>query len=483
LTSQELGGLSVGEEVLILELAMAQQVQRAEPLLRARVRTDTGAFGWITVEMPSGPPLLDPLNLYSPEAMRSPGWCGRPPPVAVVSETPRLTLSCAYEGTAEAWEPDGQYRVLRTVTLRSTPAHDSALRGTLTAGVVVSVHEVRRMGAPSGSIGSHDGPIRLHVSSLPIAGRGQQHRGWISSERSSGRRLLDPRNMLEFDKAISVCAKEGATIIPSAPSTDERTMDMSEFKVLLPREHGRALGLRAGHSESGHALVVEDVAGGGLLEIWNKAYPSRQVITGDEIVNVNGRSGDSQGLAEELGKARRLEVVVRGVRQCEEAMSGLPGGPPRTPSIESEASSSSEQAIAKAAGALEDLACCSGDEVPPEVDIPPRVEAPGVAGVLQRAAPHWSLRATSGAAGPAEGARNSRDPHDWRPFADAQHFDLEDDGDSCMCRDSGFFGCGGEPVADGRPRGAGTFREPAPEPHPLVQKLGGAPGPEPAATS
>ncbi|CAK0797899.1 unnamed protein product [Prorocentrum cordatum] len=504
LASEELGSLGPGEEVLLLELAMAQQAHSAEPLLRARVRTDGGAFGWITVEMPGGPPLLDPLNLYSSEAMRSPVWCGRLPPVAVLPETPRLTLNCAYEGTAEGWEPDGQYRVLRTVTLRSTPAHDSALRSTLTAGAVVRVHEVRRVTTPSGCTGGHDGPIRLHVSAVPVAERGQQRRGWISSERVSGQRLLDPRNLLEFDRAIGACAKECATIIPSAPSTDR--VVQREFSVVLPREHGRALGLRAGHSESGHALLVEDVAGGGLLEMWNRAYPSRQVIPGDEIVGVNGRSGDSRALAEELAEARRLEVVVRGTRWCEE-----PEGPPCTPSTVSEASSASELATAKAEGAVEgkvegaldDLACGGGDEAPPEVGSPPQADAPGAAAgpaaapplaapgaagpagapPAQRAAPHCGPREAGGAAGPAESAGTSRDPHDWRPFADAQHFDLEGEGDGCMCRDGDLFGCGGRPTADGHPRGPGLFREPAPEPRPLVRKLGGAPLPEPAGQS
>jgi len=266
-----------------------------------------------------------------------------------------------------------------------------------------------------------------------------------------------------------VCANERATTIPSAPSDlSAHKRVQREFRVLLPREHGRALGLRAGHAESGHALVVEGVAGGGLLEIWNKAYPSRQVTTGDEIVNVNGRSGDSQALAEELGKARRLEVLVRGLRRCEEAGSGLLCGPPRTPSIVSEAASSSELAAAKAEGAPGDPACCSGDEAPPEVDSPPPARAPGAAGP-EAAAP-----------GPRGAAGSSQDPHDWRPFADAQHFDLEDEDGSCVCGDGGLFGCGGEAAASGRPRGPGPVREPAPEPHPRVQNLGGAPRPEPA---
>merc|ERR1719408_1212250 len=70
LDSEQLGEVCKNEEVLVVEFALV--MLSGEPRLRARVRTDSGHFGWLTVELPWGGPLLRPLNLYTKEAVQRP---------------------------------------------------------------------------------------------------------------------------------------------------------------------------------------------------------------------------------------------------------------------------------------------------------------------------------------------------------------------------------------------------------------------------
>ncbi|CAK0804157.1 unnamed protein product, partial [Prorocentrum cordatum] len=92
LDSPEMRETRKGEEVLVLTLGLHMQTpwhdgfcssstsprgstpaaqEAGEPRLRAEVRTDSGEVGWLTVELPGGSPLLDPQNLYSPEAIHN----------------------------------------------------------------------------------------------------------------------------------------------------------------------------------------------------------------------------------------------------------------------------------------------------------------------------------------------------------------------------------------------------------------------------
>ncbi|CAJ1366974.1 unnamed protein product [Effrenium voratum] len=132
------------EEVLLLELCL---VVSEEPRLRGKVRTDRGLIGWLTIELPGAPRLLQPANLLRKETV--------------------LRLS-----------ERGVYRTLEKLQLESV--------GTLRAGKLVRVEAIR----PNES----SLRVQLRVESGTLAGRS----GWVSLSSQSS--ALDLRNHLEFQQ-------------------------------------------------------------------------------------------------------------------------------------------------------------------------------------------------------------------------------------------------------------------------------------------
>eukprot|EP00421_Protoceratium_reticulatum_P035775 CAMPEP_0168477996 /NCGR_PEP_ID=MMETSP0228-20121227/62711_1 /TAXON_ID=133427 /ORGANISM="Protoceratium reticulatum, Strain CCCM 535 (=CCMP 1889)" /LENGTH=143 /DNA_ID=CAMNT_0008494205 /DNA_START=18 /DNA_END=445 /DNA_ORIENTATION=+ len=84
-----------------------------------------------------------------------------------------------------------------------------------------------------------------------------------------------------------------------------------EFKVRLARGKDKALGLDL-QTREGCFLKVQSVQETGALADWNsQRVPSRRLVAGDLIVDVNGLRGSTPAALEQLESAQQLEVTVR----------------------------------------------------------------------------------------------------------------------------------------------------------------------------
>jgi len=267
------------EEVLVVELGLV--FLDGEPRLRARVRADSGAIGWLTVERPDKPPLLDPLNLYSAAAIR-PGLFKRSACRAPL--VPRTTVSGMIE--AKAWEVGGRYRTLAKTTLRASLELDSPLIAKLQRGSLVTVQDSKVVQWHPQVPES----LRLKVA-IDRPGLTPQV-GWISAANSKGETVLDVRDQLEFTKYL---------ISQGLLDCDESEL----FTVHLRRpQPGCSLGVAVDHSD-GRTLLINDVTASGLIADWNvrsRSTSEVQICVGDRIVYVNGRCGSAAALLEEMGK-------------------------------------------------------------------------------------------------------------------------------------------------------------------------------------
>jgi len=77
----------------------------------------------------------------------------------------------------------------------------------------------------------------------------------------------------------------------------------------------KRLGFGADRGDDGKSLVVARIDAEGLLVDWNAARPQQAIVVGDRIVEVNGKSGSSQMLAERLqSQQRHIVVFLPGAR-------------------------------------------------------------------------------------------------------------------------------------------------------------------------
>jgi len=79
------------------------------------------------------------------------------------------------------------------------------------------------------------------------------------------------------------------------------------YVITLDKTLGVELGVQCELLET--SIMVREIHGG-LIEAWNKAHPEEMVGAGDQIVEVNGKQGDSRLLVEELKKPQALMVVL-----------------------------------------------------------------------------------------------------------------------------------------------------------------------------
>jgi len=204
LDSSQLGEVNMDEEVLVVELALV--MLRGEPRLRGRVRTDSGLFGWLTVELPWAGPLLRPLNLYSEEAFRAP-LLRSMTEINGRKSVKRLTLHGTLEDGSQPWEVGGKYRLLNKVPVYED-AHFSAQSrkiGYLNKGTLVEVVDKMEISK-----------TMLH---LKVVGAGKNAAtGWIPTAGKSGKPVLDARDHTEYEKVMRLLVQEPLQPLQS-PST------------------------------------------------------------------------------------------------------------------------------------------------------------------------------------------------------------------------------------------------------------------------
>lgn len=99
-----------------------------------------------------------------------------------------------------------------------------------------------------------------------------------------------------------------AAAAPPAAATSVPQKD-GEYEVILDRSTGDKLGIDVDHQD-GVALLIEAI-NGGVVGTWNKANPSKEVQTGDRIVEVNGVRGEAMKLVDECKQQKQLRVKIK----------------------------------------------------------------------------------------------------------------------------------------------------------------------------
>lgn len=289
LDTEPLCELEEGEEVLLLDLALAVTKSANEPRLRGKVRTDRGVLGWLTIELPGAPALLHNINMHCKEAVLS-HVSPLPLPVALDfatsnvqrrRSTRRAPATAPRDGAAVyPWDVGGVYRTLEKLHFDEGP--------TLRAGKLVKVEAIRPFASNTG-VDQQQLRLNLKVESGTLAGRS----GWISTSSCIAEAALDVRNHLEFQQ-----------VTESPAPADEWTAE-EVFTVRLQREAPRssALGVQL------RGLEVDVVLEEGALPRWNKAAPPEQrVQKGDRIVAVNGLRDSTESMISEMKEKEILYV-------------------------------------------------------------------------------------------------------------------------------------------------------------------------------
>jgi len=308
LESEKLYDINNQEEVLILDIGLV--LRSREPRLRAHVRTDAGHLGWLTVELPGGQPLLEPLNLYSEEAAASRG--GLLPSLWSKKKPVRNRMTPSGEVTEEAWEVGGKYRTLARAQLQDGAEFESKIVGIAKKGSIVFVVDIRHMQRPQGDsqvrlqvvIGGEDGagdpssPFKLKDTTVIM---------WLTPVSAAGELIVDVRDHLEYEKLLiasgAMPANGGATT--ALPPESE----VREFSVVIDRTYADALGLEVDHQD-GSTLVI-DAIGEGPFNDYNLMNPAELVFPNDRIICVNNQSGNALALVEELSQKQVLHMVLQ----------------------------------------------------------------------------------------------------------------------------------------------------------------------------
>eukprot|EP00405_Crypthecodinium_cohnii_P033330 CAMPEP_0206527412 /NCGR_PEP_ID=MMETSP0325_2-20121206/1329_1 /ASSEMBLY_ACC=CAM_ASM_000347 /TAXON_ID=2866 /ORGANISM="Crypthecodinium cohnii, Strain Seligo" /LENGTH=728 /DNA_ID=CAMNT_0054022809 /DNA_START=116 /DNA_END=2303 /DNA_ORIENTATION=+ len=286
LDSESLCELSKREEVLVLDMGLV--LRDGQPRLRAKVRTDSGALGWLTMELPSGPPMLDSMNLLSVRAVK-PGCFSKGASSRVARMRPRASVS---------HERNEVFRAMSSAQLRHDVELNSSSLGTLKKGALATVQDLRRVQWHP----NVEGTLRLKVvvgnsssstASPPVV-------GWISAFDGTGEPILDFRDQLEYQKILTLLA----------PGQDVHSIVV---KVHRSQEDGgqKPVGIIVDKSDE-RSLVVAGFAEDGLMAAWNdrQSNPEDRVRPGDRVVSVNGVIGDRTLLLEQMS-AQSLELVIR----------------------------------------------------------------------------------------------------------------------------------------------------------------------------
>eukprot|EP00928_Gymnodinium_smaydae_P064020 TRINITY_DN47459_c0_g1_i1.p1 TRINITY_DN47459_c0_g1~~TRINITY_DN47459_c0_g1_i1.p1 ORF type:complete len:173 (-),score=50.46 TRINITY_DN47459_c0_g1_i1:233-751(-) len=110
---------------------------------------------------------------------------------------------------------------------------------------------------------------------------------------------------------------------PVAASEPERPQAKLEEKAAAPAsspeqptffmiklEKKERLGVDVNHQPNTNVLVVEEITEGAVKD-WNDKNPDKKVIVGDQIVEVNGASGDVGKMVDECKTSSSLEIKIK----------------------------------------------------------------------------------------------------------------------------------------------------------------------------
>lgn len=226
LTTELIGEITRGDEVLVLELGLTTDDKGeisgemdSRTRLRMLVSADTGLLGWMSPETPYGEKLLDPINLLSPEAIalsrgrRSvTSAAGRASPGGRLSQATAspigsigapVDVSATHPPDVESlpWKVGGHYRNFEDQPLLVDVARGSSALLTVTSGTILSVLKMDYQLCPStgwcpfAKVEVQDGLHRCH-------------QGWVRCISQEGFDLVDTRDQLQFQRMVTQIENE-----------------------------------------------------------------------------------------------------------------------------------------------------------------------------------------------------------------------------------------------------------------------------------
>eukprot|EP00928_Gymnodinium_smaydae_P028608 TRINITY_DN21774_c0_g1_i1.p1 TRINITY_DN21774_c0_g1~~TRINITY_DN21774_c0_g1_i1.p1 ORF type:complete len:701 (+),score=111.74 TRINITY_DN21774_c0_g1_i1:133-2235(+) len=315
LESDAIGEVHSGEEVLVCILGLV--LRSKSPRLRGYVRTDSGSLGWITIAIPGRQVLLDPHNLYHEEA--GGGALSRMLSFALRAPPRRRVMVC---GAEEIWEVGGKYRSLSRVPLYLKPEHNDKAVGFVKKGVLVLVQHIYHTLSPTG-----DDEVWLQVRFESMKGE-KAKMGWVRVTNSSGKRVIDIRDQLEYAKLLqahggddasgAADAADGADAgsLTSSGDCGSEARDVPRFTAVIDHSSAEgSLGVQIEADEDDWGSLRICRIGPGPLERWNSDHPDMEISVGDRIIGVNGLMGDAEVLLAELRKRKVLRVAVANSRR------------------------------------------------------------------------------------------------------------------------------------------------------------------------
>lgn len=113
------------------------------------------------------------------------------------------------------------------------------------------------------------------------------------------------------ERILSECKKNELLKLalrrPAFKAKRKITVDV-EYRITLDKTQGARLGIDVNH-EDGKELSIESIEEG-LVEMWNKEHPDKEVLPEDRIIEVNGVRGEVSLLLQECKQNIMLEVTL-----------------------------------------------------------------------------------------------------------------------------------------------------------------------------
>merc|ERR1719401_1748352 len=94
------------------------------------------------------------------------------------------------------------------------------------------------------------------------------------------------------------------------PEKMERRFKEITIRLVKPPGGGK-LGATVSFDTSNGTYLEIDTIDGGIMTLWNKVHPDKEVKAGDKILSINGHSGNANELAEALKSDTILDLVVQ----------------------------------------------------------------------------------------------------------------------------------------------------------------------------
>jgi len=117
-----------------------------------------------------------------------------------------------------------------------------------------------------------------------------------------------------LDKIIAVNGKVGtvqeleSAIVSSGPHLQLQIQRPQRFEAKLKRPG--SLGVRLHYKKSSMGILISEVLDEGLATVWNANNPSRVIVAGDRILEVNGEAISPEDMVKKLSDEDEMSLLI-----------------------------------------------------------------------------------------------------------------------------------------------------------------------------